>query len=122
MCIKYVAATVTVGCASAMLTVAPANAAEKWAAIAYSPDDGIFGWSNFNDSEHDAQSRAVFDCAGKGGVSCQVASSIANGCVALADTETHWASGAGPSTETAEHNASAQLGGIATILVSTCSE
>jgi hypothetical protein len=119
--VTYVAGGTAAAAAAVMLTVAPANAADKWAAISYSPDDGVFGWSNFNDSEHDAQSRAVFDCVGKGGTTCQVASSISNGCVALADTETHWAGGTGPSTETAEHNASAELGGIVHIVFSTCS-
>jgi hypothetical protein len=119
--VTYVVASTAVAAASVMLTVAPANAADKSAAIAYSPDDGVFGWSNFMDSEHDAQSRAVFDCVGKGGTSCQVASSISNGCVALAGTETHWSGGTGPSTEAAEHDASAELGGAVHIVFSTCS-
>jgi hypothetical protein len=119
--VSYVVGSTALAAASVMLTAAPANAADKWAAIAYSPDDGVFGWSNFMDSEHDAQSRAVFDCVGKGGTGCQVASSTSNGCVALADTETHWSGGTGPSTETAEHNASAELGGIVHIVFSTCS-
>jgi hypothetical protein len=118
---RYVALGTAAAAAVAMLTVAPANAADKWAAIAYSPAEEVHAWSNFNDSEHDAMSRAIFSCVGKGGTQCELAGTISNGCVALADTETHWAGGTGPSTSTAEHNAAAKLGGIVTIVVSTCS-
>ena len=62
--VAYAVASTAVAAASVMLTVAPANAEGTFAAIAYSPDDGVFGWSNFMDSEHGAQSRAVFDCVG----------------------------------------------------------
>ncbi len=117
----YVAAGAMTAAAAAMITVAPANAADKWAAIAYSPADEVFGWSNFNDSEHDAQSRAAFDCKGKGGTSCQVAVWIANGCVALADNERQWAVGPGPDIATAESTAAAPLGGLPRIMASTCS-
>jgi hypothetical protein len=117
---RYVAGGTAAAATVAMLTVAPANAADKWVAIAYSPAEEVHAWSVFNDSQHDAESRAVLHCVGKGGTQCQVAGSTSNGCVALADTETHWAGGTGPSTSTAEHNAAAKLGGIATIVFSTC--
>jgi hypothetical protein len=53
----YAAGGTAAAAAAAMLTVAPANAADKWAAIAYSPADEVYGWANNADSEHDAHSR-----------------------------------------------------------------
>jgi uncharacterized protein DUF4189 len=125
MRIKHVAAHVAGGTAAAaaavMLTVAPANAADQWAAIAYSPATGAWGWVNDADSAAIARNVSLKSCIDGGGTDCEVITEIQNGCVSLAETETQVAGGTGPNTATAEHNASAELGGTVHIVFSTCS-
>jgi serine/threonine-protein kinase len=125
MRMKHVAAHVAGGTAAAaaavMLTVAPANAADQWAAIAYSPATGAWGWVNDADSAPIARNVSLKSCIDGGGTDCEVLTEVQNGCVSLAETETQVAVGTGTNTAAAEHNASAALGGIVHIVFSTCS-
>jgi hypothetical protein len=121
MHIKHVAAYVAGAAAAAMLTAAPANAADLWAAIAYSPATGAWGWVNDAESAPSARNLSIKSCLAGGGTDCNVVTEVQNGCLSLAETETHYAGGTGPNTAVAEHNASAELGGIVHIVFSTCS-
>ena len=119
--VTCVVASTAVAAASVMLTVAPANAADYWAAIAYSPATGAWGWVNDADSAPIARNVALKSCIQEGGTDCEVVVEVQNGCLSLAETDTQYAGGTGTNTAAAEHNASAELGGIVHIIFSTCS-
>lgn len=105
--------------AVAALTAAPADAAPTWAAIVYSPATGAQGWAYNADAKQHAIDIAMDYCFQYGGTDCQMAASADRGCLALADSPTHWAGGLGPTLAAAEQDALAQNGG-GVILVSGC--
>jgi hypothetical protein len=100
--------------------IAPtANAAGSWASIAYSPDTGAYGYGYNAGSKDEAINIAMGYCYQYGGTDCQVAASAASGCLALADSPTHWSGGLGVTQPAAEADALYDNGG-GTILVSGC--
>jgi serine/threonine-protein kinase len=108
----FVAGATAAAAAAAMLTVAPANAAEEWAAIAYSPATGAMGMSANVYSRADAERGAIADCVAHGGSDCQGVTSISNGCVALAISDDGaFHGGEGPDMRTAAEHAVASNGG-----------
>ena len=117
----FVAGGAAVAAATAMLIVAPANAADTWAVISYSPATGAYGWANQSSTEQDATNRATGFCIQYGGTDCQKAAWVRNGCAALATKpDGAWHGGIGPTTAAAEENALWQNNG-GTIQVSKCS-
>jgi hypothetical protein len=108
----YVAGATAAAAAAAMLTVAPATAAEEWAAIAYSPATGATGMGANVYHEGDAIAAAMRDCEANGGTDCQGVASITNGCVALAISDDGaFHGGEGPDMRTAADHALASNGG-----------
>lgn len=114
-----VAVAAVTATAVAALTVAPANAAGTWAAIAFSPSVGSTGWGYDAGTKGEAEDIALGYCHDYGGTDCQIAASAAVGCLALADSPTHWAGGLGPTQAAAETDALNENGG-GHILVSGC--
>lgn len=105
---------------SAVSPLAPtANAAGSWAAIAYSPDTSAYGYGYNASSKSEAEGIAMDYCYQYGGTDCQIAASNSTGCMALADSPTHWAGGLGVTQADAEADALYSNGG-GTILVSGC--
>lgn len=117
--VARVAGAVVAATAVASFTVAPANAAGSWAAIAYSPAVGATGWGYDSATKGEAEDIALGYCRDYGGTDCQIAASAATGCLALADSPTHWAGGLGPTQGAAETDALNDNGG-GSILVSGC--
>lgn len=116
---KTIAGAAVVATAAAAFTVAPADAAPTWAAIVYSPATGAQGWSYDAAAKQHAIDIAMGYCIQYGGTDCQMAASADRGCLALADSPSHWAGGLGPTLAAAEQDALAQNGG-GVILVSGC--
>ena len=139
----YVVAAATAIAIAPMLTAAPANAADRWAAIVFSPATGAFGWTMQAHSEQQAINLAMGYCTQAGGTDCRVEIARKNvyvpedslmigpveiadsgdfyieSCVALAWFQGRTATGEGESTAEADGAALGQLGG-GKPLVSTC--
>jgi len=98
----------------------PVNTATKWVVIMFSPATGAFGWSNNASSKDQATSMATDSCKQYGGTDCQMAAWASNQCVALAQSDTNWHGGLGPTIEAAEKDALTQNNG-GKILISKCS-
>lgn len=90
-----------------------------WAAIAISPANSAYGYGYNGKAKEDAEKMAMDQCFASGGTDCRVAVSAPTGCMALADSPTHWAGGRAPGQEEAEADALAANGG-GKILVSGC--
>jgi Domain of unknown function (DUF4189) len=127
---RIAAATLLVaaGATSAgMFLAAPANAADKYVAISFSPENGAYGWGNNYDSEDGARIRSLSECQNYGGTHCVFIAWARNGCAALAVGDRNPYGGFdqyygwyGPSIASAEQQALAKNGG-GTILISKCS-
>ena len=117
------AGAVAVGALSA---TAPANATTggKFAAIAYSPETGSFGYWSGAPTFEGANFGALNECTQHGGNHCLLAAWAQNGCVALAVDALdngHWHGANGPTFISAE-TAALQLnqGGVPRIKTATC--
>jgi hypothetical protein len=75
-----VAATVAGIAAS---TAAPAQAADQYAAIAYSPATGAYGTGYNASSRQQAEDLAMGACVRYGGTDCQIAAWVQKGCASL---------------------------------------
>src|SRR5262245_13106911 len=89
--------------AAGLGAASPANATTggKFAAIAYSPETGSWGYWTNAPSFQDANFGALNECSQYGGTHCLLAAWQQNGCVALAVDATnreHWHGGNGPTT------------------------
>jgi hypothetical protein len=108
----YIAGATAAAAAAAMLTVAPANAADEWAMIVYSPSTGVIGFGANVPYYADAERVAMQDCTAGGGTDCQRVAWIMNGCAALAISDDgSFHGGMGPDMATAADDALALNGG-----------
>jgi hypothetical protein len=117
------AGAVAVGAVSA---TAPANATAggKFAAVAYSPETGSFGYWTNAPTFQGANVGALNQCTQNGGNHCLLAAWAQNGCVALAVDALdngHWHGANGPTFVSAETAALQQnQGGVPRIKTATC--
>jgi serine/threonine protein kinase len=98
----------------------PVNTGSRWVVIAYSPATRAFGWANNATSKDQATDMAMGYCKDYGGTDCQVAVRASDGGAALAESDTTWHGGLGPTIEAAEKDALAENNG-GKILISKCS-
>ncbi len=106
--------------AAAALTAVPAQAADSWVVIAYSPATGAVGWASAP-TKQAASDAATGYCVQYGGTDCQPAAWASNACAALAIRPNGlWHGGVGPTIQAAEDNALGQNNG-GTIDTSKCS-
>jgi hypothetical protein len=105
--IKKMTAGSLIALATAVLVAPPTHAAKgNFGGVAYSPDDGVYGWVNHVNSKNDAIDGSVEQCEKKGGASCDWAAWNTDGCVALlADDSGKWAGGAGATPKAAVKDA-----------------
>jgi Domain of unknown function (DUF4189) len=110
-----------------MILAAPANAADKYVAISFSPENGAYGWGNNYDTEDGARIRSLTECQNYGGTHCVFIAWAQNGCAALAVGDRNAYGGFdqyygwyGPTLAAAEKAALEKNGG-GTILISKCS-
>jgi hypothetical protein len=105
----------------ATTTAPPANAAPKFSAIAYSSDNGAWGWSMLAGSEQQAVDVAMNYCAQAGGTNCaRMVASGPGGCVALGRRPDGYALGAIGSTHVGAQER-LELPNDGKVLVTTCS-
>jgi Domain of unknown function (DUF4189) len=113
--------------ASAVGAAAPANAAaDKYVAISFSPETGVYGWgNNYNDLDG-ARIRSLVECQNHGGSHCVFIGWAKNWCSALAVGDRgvygqydNYYSWYGPTLADAEQQALAKNNG-GRILVSRC--
>ena len=110
----------------AISATAPANATTggKFAAVAYSPETGSYGYWSGAPTFEGANFGALNECTQHGGNHCLLAAWAQNGCVALAVDALdngHWQGAHGPTFISAE-TAALQLnqGGVPRIKTATC--
>jgi hypothetical protein len=121
--------------AAALGAAAPAGAAPAtpspvttkaptWAAIAFSPDSGAYGWATGYTTESGTDSNAVNACTAHGGKQCQIEIGVENQCAALASVNSNTpgtiltAAGEGATLQEAEQNA---VGFDGTLITAHCS-
>jgi hypothetical protein len=97
----------------------PANAADNWAAIAYSPKADFSATSYGPESQAQAEKDALQQCSTKG-ADCQIIASSAN-CVALTDDGGSVHGGSGATAQEAMNDALARSGSGAKVRSSKCS-
>jgi hypothetical protein len=101
------------------MAVAPsANAVGTWAAISWSPKEGVSGTGD-GATEAEAVGKASSGCTGNGGTECRTVISAENACIAVAAYVLTYAGGKGPTLDAARSAALAQLGN-ATIKQAMC--
>ncbi|WP_071924973.1 DUF4189 domain-containing protein [Luteibacter rhizovicinus] len=83
----------------------PSKWLEQWQAIATDTTKGIMGTSTDKVSWSAAEAAAIADCQSKGGASCKVEISYANGCVAMVFGDSYKNSKGGPNEAEAEKRA-----------------
>lgn len=101
-------------------TEPPVYTGDKWAVIVYSPATGAMGWANNANTKDEATDVAMGYCKQYGGTDCTLAVWVQNGCGALAESDTNWHGGIGPTIEAAEQDAITENKG-GTIRISKCS-
>jgi hypothetical protein len=115
--------------AGALGTAATASAAaDRYVAVALSPEKGPVGWGAEYSSENGAQQRSLTECAKSGGTHCVMAAWSKNGCVALAvgdrdaygGYKNYW--GMNGATQAAAEQAALAKNGGGTILVARCAD
>lgn len=79
--------------------------ASQWLAIATDTPKGILGTSTNRQTAQDAESAAMLDCHAKGGSSCEVQISYANGCAAMVVGDKLMNTKGGSSKDSAEQKA-----------------
>jgi hypothetical protein len=112
---------------ASMILAAPANAADKFVALSFSPENGSYGWGNNYDTQDGARIRSLSECQNYGGTHCVFIAWAKNGCAALAVGDKNAYGGYdqyygwyGPTLPEAEQAALGKNGG-GHILVSRCS-
>jgi Domain of unknown function (DUF4189)/Bacterial TSP3 repeat len=95
-----------------------ANAVGTWAAISWSPKEGVSGTGD-GATEAEAVGKATSGCTGNGGTECRTVISAENACIAVAAFVLTYAGGKGPTLDAARSDALAQLGN-ATVKQAMC--
>lgn len=111
---------------AALMSLAPAAAADSWGAIAYSPSTHAFGYSHGFGSEGEAEDYAVGICLEQnGGDDCQAAVVFSNACGAVMagpDGWGHaWDAGGEEAAQARAYEACSQNSDGCDLVVSHCS-
>jgi hypothetical protein len=106
--------------AMAIAAAGPANADGTHVALYYSDPEGAWGAGNNAATEGQAAAVAKRLCIRNGGTDCRLASTVQNGCVALAVGPKLWAGGHGGSRGEADASALQRIGGAGSVEVSLC--
>ena len=109
---------VAVAAFGGMAAAPNANAVGTWAAISWSPKEGVSGTGD-GATEGEAVGKAMSGCTGNGGTECRTVISAENACIAVAAYVLTYAGGQGPTLDAARSAALAQLGN-ATIRQAMC--
>ena len=99
---------VAVAAIGGVATASNADAVGTWAAISWSPKEGVAGTGD-GATEAEAIGKATSGCTGNGGTECRTVISAENACIAIAAYVLTYGSGKGPTLDVARANALTDL-------------